>query len=694
MLILGDKFDNGEVCEPASDSFAAQLGREVLSMVNDIRRHDIVLIKKGKYAGMYGCVLKVSSRKALVYVFDAGSDGNPDSDDVMRNYALSSLSYVPPISLSAEEMRSLARFEASAIEQVKAHQKERYSANASCQLTLDDLEIALQNIISSSNEDNEVAMTWYRIVFEELENAYGIWDYIDGKVEPEAGSGKESKASSGKQLEAESAEENIPGITSARNVFADVQGSLSKRYALGSKNETPLPELLDDIRKYKRNRSKPLVEREYTQEELERFLRNWDNDRVALFGTPDITAMYVRAVNELADANLPIGLHEKAYACYGKGNAGFDEDWATSRDCLLKLEEIDPKSMYANTLGYIYYYGRCNGGKPEYEKAFYWFSIGAAGGVYESRYKIADMIKDGKGCHKDHEIASHVIWDLYNENLEHFCRGTGHSKFADVALRMGNLFRDGVDCHTSFDDAYRYYLMAKLAIRLRRQCCDMYGDESVEKAIDEAIQNVLPKTSFKKKANVVNVDLCTLLRFAVGYGRRVRMDYRQLSITKYRLTFRMEDRADRRYASKIPVLLPEAQFCGLLEELVVTADKAEMPHVFGKSGSIVFDEICDKFPGYGGLMLFGDWQVKIVGTFTVDCRNLVGENRRYVSVSFEDPDNCWDYLCDDEAVVIGSKVRVPYREIVREGIVKRVTERFDCEVELHKNAYKQVIELL
>lgn len=41
-----------------------------------------------------------------------------------------------------------------------------------------------------------------------------------------------------------------------------------------------------------------------------------------------------------------------------------------------------------------------------------------------------------------------------------------------------------------------------------------------------------------------------------------------------------------------------------------------------------------------------------------------------------------------------SRVRVPYGKMVREGIVKRVCERFDCEVELPKKAYKWVTELL
>ena len=637
-------------------------------MADGFERFDVVIIGKGKYAGKYGTVQEVADGKVAVCIHDSGSDGT------VRKYNPSSLAIVPPISLTADELRDLAHFEGSIVEAVAANPHAKLITDSGYQMTLDDLEIALKNIISSSKEVSEQATSWYYAVFDELEEAYGIWAFIDGYAEAD--------------------EEEISGVPSARSVFGDVQDGLEGRYGWGDEESAPLQELVDEIHAYKRNCDKPLVEREYTQEELEWFLRSWDNDRVALFGTPEITALYVRAVNELADANVPIGLHEKAYACYGKGNAGFDEDWVTSRDCLLKLEEIDPKSQYADTLGYIYYYGRCTGGVPEYDKAFYWFSIAAAGGIYEARYKIADLIKDGKGCHKDREIANHIIWDLYNENVEYFCRGIGRTKFADIVLRVGHLYRDGINCPISLDEAYQYYLMAKLAIRMRRQSCDAYGDESVEKIIDEAIQGVLPETRFKEKADVVEVWLPGLLRFAMGYGRRLRMDYRQTSEGKYRLTFRMQDRPGARYAAKIPVVLPEAQFCGLLEKLVVKAELAEFSRLEGKTGSIVFDEISDKWPDFGALWLFGEQQAKISGRFTVDCRKIAGESRRYVSVSFGDPSRCWDYLCDDEAVVPGTKVRVPYGKEVREGTVKRVSERFDCEVELPKKAYKRVIEAL
>ena len=640
------------------------------SDVTRIEESDVVLINKGTYAGTYGSVDELRGDKVLVYVHNADYPYN------LREYSPSSLTRIPPVTLTAEELQGLARFDTDVIARICDNPHARLVTDAHYQMTLDDLEIALQNIIADSAKDDpfDIKNCWLYPVFEQHEDVLGVWNYIDGEIETD--------------------EQEIRGVPCSRGVFSDVYNALDERFCCNDENAPHPSQLLDEIRMHKRNLGKPLADREFSQADLEWFLENWDNDRVALFGTPEITALYVRAVNELAAADVPIGLHEKAYACYGKGNVGFDEDWETSRDCLLKLEEIEPKSIYANTLGYIYYYGRCTGGEPEYDKAFYWYSIGAAGGIYASRYKIADMIKDGKGCHKDREIAAHIVWDLFNENREYFCRGIGRTKFADIALRAGNLYRDGINCMVNLDEAYRYYLMAKLAIRMRRQSCDEYGDASVEKNIDDAIESVLSETIFTKRQTVVAANLQDLLCYAVGYGRRVRMDYRKTSASKYRLTFRIQDRPGTRYASKIPICLPEAHFCGLLEKLVVKADLREVAGLDGDSGSVVFDAASYDWPDQHSLMMYGEKLVQLNGGLTVNCRNIAGKSRRYVSVSFDDPGRCLDYLCDDENMTVGSKVRVPYGKMVREGVVKRVCERFDCEVELPKKAYRRVIGLV
>ena len=104
-----------------------------------------------------------------------------------------------------------------------------------------------------------------------------------------------------------------------------------------------------------------------------------------------------RIVDEECENEDLSAMYIKGYGCYG-GDHIYDCDWEESRRLITKLFEKTENPTYANTLGYIYYYGRCNKGVPEYDKAFQYFSIGATHGVMESMYKQADMYLSGKGC--------------------------------------------------------------------------------------------------------------------------------------------------------------------------------------------------------------------------------------------------------------------------------------------------------
>jgi TPR repeat protein len=78
---------------------------------------------------------------------------------------------------------------------------------------------------------------------------------------------------------------------------------------------------------------------------------------------------------------------------------------------MIRLFELTDNPQYANTLGYIYYYGRCNNGVPEYDQAFYYFSYAAANGLYEGMYKLADLFWHGYGCKKAPKLpAESMSW--------------------------------------------------------------------------------------------------------------------------------------------------------------------------------------------------------------------------------------------------------------------------------------------
>lgn len=73
----------------------------------------------------------------------------------------------------------------------------------------------------------------------------------------------------------------------------------------------------------------------------------------------------------------PKAIQRRGY-CYYCGTKIYPNDWYKARDSFIDYYQMTGDASAANTLGYIYYYGRCNGGVPEYEKAFKYFSIGHA----------------------------------------------------------------------------------------------------------------------------------------------------------------------------------------------------------------------------------------------------------------------------------------------------------------------------
>ena len=196
-----------------------------------------------------------------------------------------------------------------------------------------------------------------------------------------------------------------------------------------------------------------------------------------------------RIVDEECEKEDLGAMYIKGYGCYG-GNNLYDCDWEESKKLITKLFEKTENPIYANTLGYIYYYGRCNNGVPEYDKAFQYFSIGAAHGVMESMYKQADMYLTGKGCIKSPDTADHIYYKLYDEAYSRFLDGD-ETKFADIALRMAT----GAERKNRYELALRYILQAEVAIKWRLKKSDFFGDKKVAENIEKTHNEIKEKLS-------------------------------------------------------------------------------------------------------------------------------------------------------------------------------------------------------
>ncbi len=223
-------------------------------------------------------------------------------------------------------------------------------------------------------------------------------------------------------------------------------------------------------------------------------LTRWQRYQIVLAFSDDTSnvsksrrELFKRIIDEECENGNETAMRIKGYGCYG-GDKVFDCDWEESRKWVTKLFEKDGNPYYANTLGYIYYYGRCNNGVPEYEKAFQYFSVGAAHDLYESMYKIADMFLGGKGCIKSPETSAHIVFKLYQDSRPKFCTGED-AKFADIALRWAAHWQR----RERYSDAFYHYLEADYAIKKRLKKSDFFGDKKVHENITKSIEEVKAK---------------------------------------------------------------------------------------------------------------------------------------------------------------------------------------------------------
>lgn len=184
---------------------------------------------------------------------------------------------------------------------------------------------------------------------------------------------------------------------------------------------------------------------------------------------------------------------------YYEGTHGFPTDPEKSLYWLEKYFKATGDPDVARTIGYIYYYGRTTGGVPQGDKAFQYFAIGhIAGGYYEATYKLADCYLKGYGTPVSYQAAFNLVNSIYKETLDYFTSGQD-SKFADVALRMGTFYKDGLYVAKDYSEAQLYYLEAKVAIKTRLEHMDYIGDKSVAIAISKNLEAVEKELGIKER---------------------------------------------------------------------------------------------------------------------------------------------------------------------------------------------------
>lgn len=310
--------------------------------------------------------------------------------------------------------------------------------------------------------------------------------------------------------------------------------------------------------------------RDYTEDERSFILITlFDENQIDKLTEDEIT-LYRNLALELAEKDVREGLITVGYGSYG-GDGIFECDYELAEKCMLKLMEIvdalPEKGFYANTLGYIYYYGRV-GGAPNYEKAHLYFSYGAACGIYESIYKLSDMYLNGYGGIKSRECARKLLTDIYDELFNKFVCGNYSCEFADVALRLGKIImNDDFEGFPLYHIALPYLYEARFALSLRNK----FGDESVRERLENTISELKEKMNFAVEEGLEIHSLDNV----ICHNNNNPMI---ATITKaddgiYNIIIKRTEYDER--TPKLLICLPELEVCGLFSEINAQVDTLE-----------------------------------------------------------------------------------------------------------------------
>lgn len=592
--------------------------------------------------------------------------------------------------LLPEQMKALARYETTFSQIIPLPEGcediRDYVVPKEYQMTLEDLHAAIKNLMEKDLTMEEFGNDWYWPILD-LDYAFGI-DIACGDPED-------------RDCDREAEPGRVRGLPVTReDVFSDVWHKLVEDCLwLDEARVSERPTFqgyLDEIEQYFANSDKPICERFFTDEQKEEYLESFCTDSRIAFATELELQLCRQFTEEFCEKESATALEIKAYSSY-RGNRLYVCDWFTARDCLIRLYELTEDPEHAISLGEIYYYGRCNGGVPEYEKAYEMIAIAATNGYYGGVCMLGDMFRYGYACKKSLKAARSMYGVLYEDCRRSFLANRENS-FADAAFRMGNVFFEGIDAEVDYEEAYRRYLEAYYAnTRITTESND-YGyltDVNLREALDKT-KAQLGEAFFRE---YVETDLAERLNLLLEDNNRIRIwtEKREDGETDLHI-----ERSPVRTGKQVaPILLtePRLDWCELITGLTLRLMAPDTS--FTESEPITVDFVEWNDEELQTDLYFAD---RLVGwVFCEGCRLYgpkkeapSGELLRLVAVRFFPQGRSYDYLCEDETVQVGDRVLVPSYpgasnapEAVAE--VWEVFTEYESEISQELDQYKRVI---
>jgi len=592
--------------------------------------------------------------------------------------------------LQPDQMRAIARYEVTFTDIIPLpddYDDIEDFVDVQCRylFTLEDLYIALKNLAEKNPTIKDFGEGWY-YPLSHLEEAFGI----------DAACGDDSDVIYDEDV----APDCVRGLPFTReDIFARIWCEFEDDWTLQEDEDriSDVPAFrryLQEIELYHAECNKPLDERTFTDQQKKDFISYFESDNRISHASEMELQLCRQFTEELCEKGSKTALHLKGYACYG-GNRLYPCDWPASRDCMIRLYEKTDNPQYANTLGYIYYYGRCTDGEPEYEKAYEMFSIAAANGLYEGLYKLADMYLHGYACKKSPKTARNLYGMVYEDCRKKFLNGQDNS-FADAAIRMGNVFLKGINEDVNPEAAYSYFLQADFAHRRRIEHSDFFGNTTVainiRKSLDET-KSLLEEDFFKEYTEEKQPWLMYSL---LEDNNRIALIVEKTDDTSACIRAKRVPVKTGKSVRPILVTIPELDWCELTTEVTIEAINIKTTFNSEEDGPSLVDYVEWNWAEQRLDFYCTD---NLIGWISCDAYRLYGPKKaapsgnliRIATVRFQPNGRSYDYLCEDESVHKGDTVIVPGYSGETAVEVIKIYSQYESELGLPLKRYKKVI---
>lgn len=458
-----------------------------------------------------------------------------------------------------------------------------------------------------------------------------------------------------------------------------------------------LADILQIIDNFEINKDMPKEDWIFTHSQKENLVFAFCNEKTLAKQDDVIKSFYKQFLEELAAEGNVNAVKELGYAHYGDENPVFECNWEISRDCMLKLMEIahdEWKAMAANTLGYIYYYGRCNNGVPQYEEAYKYFSLAAFYGYYEAVYKVGDMIRDGRGTFKNEEAAFRMYQWVYGENYQRFLNNSD-CVLSDAALRLASCYQHGTGTYKDLKKAYHYYLIARTAIDERMKVSNFFGLNKVSASIRTGLDEVRKELGDEVNQKYALIEMPYFLEHSLLDQKVKKLEVKISEIKAgYNIVIKRISENQWIDGSNLLLCIDDISYCKKTNEFKFYLPKEQMIEDRSEGKKIQIDNYKIK----KGEIHFYCKKALIFST-TVDFWQMKAEKRtgsnkmhQFVSIEFEKEGRHYDYLCDGIEVNEGDIVTVPGMQGPVEVKVLRVFEQSEADAPLEITRYKSVIK--